>query len=697
MTDKQQAAFREEAYELLVELESALLELDRSPEDGELIQRTFRALHTIKGSGSMFGFDEIARFTHELETAFDRVREGALPVSAALVNLTLAGRDQIKAMLDESSRGGVADPRRSAEIIEKLCSIVGTVPDARPARPAAPPFAAPGQVSGPDGRWRIRFSPARDTLIKGTNPLLLIRELGGLGELKVAVLTDDVPDLAQLDPESCYLRWDLELKTSQAREAIRDVFIFVEDDCELSIEPLETAEAAPAAPEAAVNAAEPASGVPAQAESAAAVEPWTLGSVDRRNPRSVGAAASIRVAAEKLDSLVNVVGELVIVQARLTQLASRRQDPEMQFIAEEVERLMSGLRDNAMSIRMLPLRGTFDRFRRLVHDLTRDLGKEVEFTTDGAETELDKTVIDQLNDPLLHLIRNSMDHGIEAPEVRLAASKPRAGTIHLSATHQGAHVLIRVADDGRGLDVAAVRARAVEKGLIPPDAELSESEVFSLILSPGFSTARQVTDLSGRGVGMDVVRRSIDALRGSIDITSTPGAGMVVTLRLPLTLAIIDGLLIRVAGACFVIPLSNVLECVELSREEAIRGHDTRLANVRGELIPYIRLREHFRIHGEPPDIEQIMIVETDEGRHGFAVDEVLGDHQTVIKGLGRFYSRVHEISGATILGDGAIALILDPQRLVQNAIRSAGKTVRYPAHEVQTPEPEEEEHPQPV
>ena len=550
MTDRQQAAFREEAHELLGELEAALLELDRRPEDSELVQRTFRALHTIKGSGSMFGFDEIARFTHELETAFDRVREGTLPVSAGLVNLTLAARDQIKSMLDESAQGGMADPRRSAEILEKLHAVVGTTPEAGAPTPELLRTDEPGEAIGPATRWRIRFGPARDTFVKGTNPLLLLRELRSLGELKTGALTDDVPELAQIEPESCYLRWDLELTTSHGRDAIRDVFIFVEDDCELSIEPVAAAEPARqdvggAAEAASVDADKP--------QPVPTTEPWTLGSVDRRNPRSAGGAASIRVAAEKLDSLVNVVGELVIVQARLSQLASKRQDPEMQFIAEEVERLTAGLRENAMSIRMLPLRGTFDRFRRLVHDLTRDLGKEVEFTTDGAETELDKTVIDQLNDPLLHLIRNSMDHGIEAPEVRLAEGKPRAGNIHLSATHAGAHVLIRVADDGRGLDVAAVRARAVEKGLITPDAELSDSELFSLVLMPGFSTARKITDLSGRGVGMDVVRRSIEGLRGSIDIASSPGAGMTVTLRLPLTLAIIDGLLIRVAGACFVV------------------------------------------------------------------------------------------------------------------------------------------------
>jgi two-component system chemotaxis sensor kinase CheA len=320
---------------------------------------------------------------------------------------------------------------------------------------------------------------------------------------------------------------------------------------------------------------------------------------------------------------------------------------------------------------MLPLKTTFERFRRLVHDLALELGKEAELTIEGADTELDKTVIDRLNDPLVHLIRNSMDHGIEKPEARRAAGKRAAGAIHLSARHSGANVLIRVSDDGRGLDAEAVRARAVEQGLIAADARLTESETFSLILQPGFSTAREVTEVSGRGVGMDIVRRSIEELRGSIDIASRPGDGLTITLRLPLTLAIIDGLLVRVGQAHFVLPLANSLECVELRSRDIEEAHGKHLANVRGEPIPYIRLSEYFRMDTERPEREQIMVVETEHGRYGFAVDEVLGDHQTVIKNLGRLYRNVQVVSGATILGNGTVALILDPHRLVQNAVQS--------------------------
>jgi two-component system chemotaxis sensor kinase CheA len=330
-----------------------------------------------------------------------------------------------------------------------------------------------------------------------------------------------------------------------------------------------------------------------------------------------------------------------------------------------------------MSIRMLPIRATFERFRRLVHDLARDLHKEVELTTEGAETELDKTVIDQLSDPLMHLIRNSMDHGIEPPESRQAAGKRPTAAIQLSARHSGANVLITVADDGAGIDVEAVRARAIARGLVAPDAQLTEAEIYQLIFAPGFSTAKQVTDVSGRGVGMDVVRRNIEALRGSVEITSKPGAGTSVTLRLPLTLAIIDGLLVCVGDAYFVLPLANTLECIELTRQDIEKSNGKHVANVRGEVIPYIRLREHFRIPGEWPEREQIMVVETEEGRYGFAVDQVLGDHQTVIKNLGRLYRHIQVISGATILGNGTVALILDPNRFVRDAIRTMAAGAR--------------------
>jgi two-component system, chemotaxis family, sensor kinase CheA len=680
--DKFKQAFLEEAREILVELESSLLALNDNRGDNELVGRAFRALHTIKGSGAMFGFDELAAFSHNLENAFDEVRNGRLHVTSELINLSLAALDQIKAMLDEAAGGTGASAAAAAEILAKLRQLTGK-PEPHAARAApSPPSAPPAAASGATREWQIRFCPGADLLRSGTNPLLLLRELRQMGSLRIKASMAAIPPLGQLDPERCYISWEMVLSTSAPREAIADVFIFVADSCELTIEPATEPAIDLAAKQPTEPTKEPATETttesPAGPASGAAAElkarnskspPW-----GRRASDTPDNASSIRVPAAKLDQFVNLVGELVTVQARLVEIAARREDPDVVAVSEEVERLTAALRENSISIRMLPIRATFERFRRLVHDLARDLHKEVELTIEGADTELDKSVIDQLNDPLMHLIRNSMDHGIEPPETRLAASKCRSATIHLAARHSGDSVLISVADDGGGIDAEAVRNRAIEKGLVATDAPLTEAEIFAFILAPGFSTARQVTDVSGRGVGMDVVRRSVEALRGTIDITSKSGNGTSVTLRLPLTLAIIDGLLVRVGHAYFVLPLAATLECVELTRQDIERVNGKHVANVRGEIIPYIRLREYFNIRMERPEREQIMVAETEDGRYGFVVDQVLGDHQTVIKNLGRFYRHVHLVSGATILGNGTVALILDPHRLVREAIRTMAR-----------------------
>ena len=689
MIDIHRQAFKEEAYELLSELESSLLELEERPDDGDLIGRVFRAMHTIKGSGSMFGFDDIAAFTHEVETVFDMVRNGKLAVTTTLVNLTLSARDQIKAMLDNSEAGGASDSETSARIIAGL----------RALSPSGAPVQAPveqGAERAADGElitYRIRFAPSRDIFSCGSNPLNLISELRELGICSVVASTNGVPRLEGMDPEGCYVYWDVILTTNQGVNAIRDVFIFVEDDCELKIEAiaehgeygaeehhkklglilLERGDIS-SAEMAAVLAKQRRFGemavseglVPESKVQSALVEQRHVQAV-RQEKQSAEAASSIRVPAERLDVLVNLVGELVTVQARLSQTATERGDAELTSIAEEVERLTGELRDNALNIRMLPIGSTFSKFKRLVRDLSGELGKEIEMTTDGAETELDKTVIERLNDPLVHLIRNSIDHGVELPEARLAAGKPRFGTVHLAAVHSGDSVIITIKDDGAGLDKEAIRAKAIEKGVISASAELSEKELFALIFAPGFSTAKTVSSISGRGVGMDVVKRAIEALRGSIEIASVRGEGTRIMVRIPLTLAIIESLLVKIGKDFFMLPLSLVDECVELTREDVARAHGRNLAHVRERLVPYIPLRERFRIPGELPEIEQIVITQVNGVRVGFVVDQVLGEHQTVIKSLGRAYKNAEGISGATILGDGSVALILDVPQLVQS------------------------------
>ena len=661
-------SFREEAREILVDLEAALLELNENAGDLELVGRVFRGLHTIKGSGAMFGFEELAAFTHNLETAFDEVRNGRLEINPELVDLTLAALDQIRAMLEEGADGtAAADEAACNRILTQVRRMTGAASD-QPAEEKAAPPAACAAGGGPLREWSIRFAPGPDLMLNGTDPLLLLRELKQLGGLSVKASMAAVPPLAELDPERCYVAWEMVLATEVGADAIRDVFIFVEDHCELTIEPVLDAALEPAS--------DPASSIADRM--ARALDDPRSQSGGRRTYDKPDNASSLRVPAAKLDQFVDLVGELVTVQARLCELAARRDDPEIVEVSEEIERLTSSLRENSINIRMLPIRGTFEKFRRLVHDLARDLGKDVELTIEGADTELDKTVIDQLGDPLMHLIRNSMDHGIEPPELRVARGKRSTATIHLSARHSGASVLIAVSDDGGGIDAEAVRSRAVEKGLVDADAQLTEAETFALLFQPGFSTAKQVTDVSGRGVGMDVVRQRVDSLRGAIDVASKPGEGTRVTLRLPLTLAIIDGLLVSVGDACFVLPLANTLECIELTREDVERANGKHIADVRGELVPYIRLREHFDIRTPRPQIEQIMLVETEGGRYGFVVDRVLGNCQTVIKNLGRFYRHVQVVSGATILGNGTVALILDPERLAADAVR-LGRQSRRP------------------
>jgi two-component system chemotaxis sensor kinase CheA len=675
--DQFKNAFREEGREVLVDLESALLELNDNRADQELVGRVFRALHTLKGSGAMFGFEDMATFTHNLETAFDEVRNGRLQISSELIDLTLSALDQIRAMLEEGlADAPVADPAACAEILSKVRHLTGKpekqakgkVKQAKSGSKAKAKAGAESNSSSSEQvrEWSIRFAPGADFMLNGANPLLLLRELKQLGGLAIRASMAALPPLHELDPERCYVSWEMVLSTPAGREAIRDVFIFVEDSCELSIEPLQ------ASYSAAPSLAPPLSSVASEAElTARALEDKRASSGGRRVYDAPDNATSLRVPAVKLDQFVDLVGELVTVQARLSEIAAKNGDPEIAAVSEEIERLTSSLRDNSMNIRMMPIRATFEKFRRLVHDLARDLGKNVELTIEGADTELDKTVIDQLSDPLMHLIRNSMDHGIESSDARVANGKSTTANIHLSARHSGASVMIGVSDDGGGINAEAVRTRAIERGLTTAGAQLSEQEIFAFIFQPGFSTAKQVTDVSGRGVGMDVVRQRVESLRGSIDVASKQGEGTRVTLRLPLTLAIIDGLLVTIGEAFFVLPLANTQECVELTTADVEAANGKHLAHVRGELIPYIRLREHFNIRTPRPEIEQIMIVETEAGRYGFVVDKVLGDCQTVIKNLGRFYRHVQVVSGATILGNGTVALILDPERLAQDAVRN--------------------------
>ena len=699
MMEQAIATYREEARELLNELETSLLDLEEKPDEYELINRVFRAMHTIKGSGAMFGFDEIASFTHEVETVFDMVRNGKMTVTRRLLDLTLKSRDHISYLLNIPD-GEEVDRSEGDEIIVGLRQLAPQMEMPQKGSCEAPLINLP-EMSGDElvdeSTWRIRFRPAPNILMCGTNPVALINELRALGTAHVVAQFDEIPQLDGLAPENCCIYWDIILTTTLGEDAIKDVFIFVEDDCDIKIELIDSSglidrelgykklgdilvergDLSPVEMQKVLmlqkrfgellveqNIVSP------EKVQSALIEQQHVKNVrkERSETPQQEAAASIRVPAERLDQLINMVGEMVTVQAHLSQVSLAVGDAILIAIAEEVERLTNELRDTALNIRMLPIGSTFSKFKRLVRDLSSELGKEIEMETFGAETELDKTVIEKLNDPLVHIIRNSIDHGIEMPQARRAAGKPSIGTVYLGAEHSGDSVLVTIRDDGAGLDRDTIRTKAIEKGLISATAEVSDREIYAQIFAPGFSTAAKITSVSGRGVGMDVVKRGIEGLRGSIGVESVRGKGTTITLRIPLTLAIIDSLLVKIGNDHFVLPLAAVEECVELSREDVKNSYGNNLVKVRGNLTPFISLREQFGVSGDRPDMEQIIVASVDGKRIGFVVDSVIGQHQTVIKPLGRMYQDVKGISGATILGDGTVALILDLTVLTESA-----------------------------
>lgn len=635
--------FRVEAQELLDTIEQALLDLEKTPEDADLVAQVFRAMHTLKGSGAMFGFDALASFAHHCETAFDRVRKGQVRATPELIASVLAAEDHLRAL----ASGKDVSQNEGAALLARIETCM---------RGADAPAAATPDAEKP---WKIRFRLVRDALVNGTRPLALLDELRSLGPCEIEPITSDIPVLEDLNPTDCYLGWNIFLKTRHPKSAIEEVFIFVGDDAQLTIE---SADAAPvsAAGLAVSDAAPPA----APNDRPAATQ-------------SVG--YTVRVTAERLDELMNRVGELVIAQSRLKQTIAFSTDANLHSVAEEIERLAAELRDTMMSVRMVPISQLFGRFRRLIHDLAHDTGKTIEFCTSGETTELDKNVIERLADPLIHLIRNCADHGLETVSERRAAGKPDAGRITLSARQAGTEVIITVRDDGRGIALDRVRAKAEKNGLIAPGATLTEAEALQLLFQPGFSTADNVTSLSGRGVGMDVVKRTVDALRGTIDVVNRPGVSAEVALRLPLTLAIIDGLLVRIGKGRYVIPLASVEECVELTSEQDGRSQGRAFITLREQLVPFIRLRELFATGTQPDRYQKIVVVSTGSERVGLVVDQILGDHQTVIKPLSRFHTGLGTFSGATILGDGGVALILDVPHLVvagqqqEDRLRAAG------------------------
>ena len=716
MFDQISSVFFDEANELLDNLEGYLLTLETEPQNKEIIGAVFRAMHTIKGSSGMFGFEAIQKFTHEMESAFDMVRNDQVPVTKDLISLTLEARDHIRDMLTNPSspeqnetstkiidalHAYVAQYKNDSFTPESQASLqagvtVGTQKAAYANGASSSTDASSAGVKPEQTTWRIIFRPSAKIMQNGTSPELLVKELSDMGLSTVVSFTNTLVSLSELNPEECYLSWDIILTTTHSENDIQDVFIFLDADSKITIEKIEiTPDASRKIGEIlidrkqvsreeleaiinkqkrlgemlieskVVSKDEVRSALAEQSHLKKVTEMQQNTSASSQNSVT-GVDASqqtIRVNSEKLDQLIDLVGEMVTFNARLAQLASETQNQQLTSLSELSERLIFGLRDNAMDMRMLPIGSIFTRFRRLVHDLANQLGKNIELETEGAETELDKTVIEKLNDPFIHLIRNSCDHGIEMPEQRAAAGKPAQGIVKLSAKHAGGFVLITISDDGAGLNREAIKAKALERGLIKQTDTPTDEEIDNMIFLPGFSTNKTVTSISGRGVGMDVVRKDIGALGGTVSIESQFGKGSSFILKIPLTLAIIDGMLVKIGDHLFVIPLSNIEECVAYD-ESADAGTICSHITVRGLYLPCINMHAYFELNTPQPKSRQVVIVSDQDSNIGIVVDSIIGNHQTVIKPIGELYKYIQGISGATILGDGSIALILDILKL---------------------------------
>lgn len=649
--------FFEESFEGLDAMEMGLLGMQEGTPDSEIINTIFRAAHSIKGGAGTFGFNQIADFTHGLETLLDQMRNGERDVTTESITVLLQSVDLLREMLNAAQQSDEVDSGRVAGLasqIEAMLQADDVVSNSTETAQAV-------EEARPAG-WQISFKPHRHLLQTGNDPVRMLRELGELGDMSVTPDIQDLPGFGDLEPEECYLGWSIELHGDATLDQINEIFEWVEGDCDLSITPIsepepETAEEAVSVEEVPVVQELPKQPVPEKAPVKAA---------ESKKAGGDSAMSSIRVGTDKVDSLIDLVGELVITQSMLSQLgedfdASRL--PQLIDGLEQLERNTRELQEGIMRIRMLPISFAFNRFPRLVHDLSAKMGKQVELKLTGEQTELDKTVMEKIGDPLVHLVRNSLDHGLETPDKRLAAGKPEMGLLHLNAYHQGGNIVIEISDDGAGLNEQKILEKAIDRGLVSADEQLSSEKIHELIFMPGFSTADVISDVSGRGVGMDVVRKNINSLGGSVEVRSEQGVGSTFTIRLPLTLAIMDGQIIQVADQRYIIPLISIIESVEIKpgTVKQVTGKGE-VYTLRDEYIPLIRLHDVFNLEPQTESLEDglLVVVESEDRRVGLFVDELLAQQQVVIKSLETNYRKVMGVAGATILGDGSVALILD-------------------------------------
>lgn len=716
------SVFAQEAEELLSSMEDGLLLLETDPDDSETINSVFRAMHTIKGSSGLFGFNAIVNFTHEAESVLDKVRNGERPIDAELISILLDCKDHTAQLVahclaDNDTPLPAELDAAGAKLVQQLSGRQITDIQASLSEDSALQSEGGGEISVDDS-WLISLEFQADALRNGMDPLSFIRYLKTLGEIKeILTVAPEMPAGEAMDPESCYLHFKIAFQSDASKQAIESVFEFAADDCDIKILPpnakveeyLKLLEAQDdrhvnrlgemlvqvgALTQNDVNQA-------LQSQLAALDEPdhtpKPLGKIlveqhvvqqpvveqalkkQEQTKQKIAAEANyIRVDASKLGHLIDLVGELVISSAAMNLIVERHNLSDAGDVAASMNSLVSSIRDTALELRMVQIGETFSRFRRVVRDVSNELGKDIELQISGGETELDKTVVERINDPLTHLIRNSLDHGIESPEQRLAVGKPAQGTVQLNAYHESGHIVIQIADDGAGLNSEKIVAKAIANGLIKPDHGLSQQEIFNLIFAAGLSTKDQATNLSGRGVGMDVVKKNIEALRGLVAIDSIEGQGTTITIHLPLTLAIIDGFMVGSEQDRYIIPLSMVDECIEMDAGEFEIDEVQHYINLRGQVLPYLRLGEYFdcRKSEASKKRESVVVVKSGQAKAGFVVDHLHGEHQTVIKPLGKVFENLRGITGATVLGDGNVALILDVQGLINAAIKSKQKNL---------------------
>lgn len=669
MIDKFKAKFVEESNDNVHDLEEALLLLEKDTENKEIVERIFRAMHTLKGGGAMFGFNQLSQFTHHLETVFDLVRNNKLEITDDIISLTFESIDHIKHMLEV----GDVDDEEELDNQKAFIQRVQRVSNNEAAVEVSKPSAARQEPVKSDGSktYLIGIKPNEEILRNGTNPFYLLDDLHAMGEAKVVAYYEKVPVLSSFKPINSYCHWQVVLNTTESVNDIKDVFIFVEDECEIAIDEISNGnllvvkEMSVRIEEAAklqkMLVKEELKGLAAKATDTA----------EKKNaPKKVQLKehkiSSIRVNSTKIDELVNLVSELVTIQAQLNLFAENDGNPAVLALAENIQKLSRQLRDNAFSISLIPLQSELMRFQRLVRDLSKELDKDIDFVIEGGDIELDKNIIEHLTDPLLHIIRNAVDHGIEMPDERIRNGKAPKGTILFKAYYSGASVIVKVMDDGKGIDPEFIRKKAISKGLIDSSTELSRKEIFELVFLSGFSTKDEVTDVSGRGVGMDVVKKKIGEIRGEVSLDSEMGKGTTLTLELPMTLSIIDGLLVRVFHNQYVIPIANIEKIYAIDSVSFGKTFN-HVVNIEDEQFPFIDLRESFETEQTDKGTEQLILVKYEDRKVGLLVDQVIGEYQTVVKPLGRFLKKQENISGASIMGDGTIALVIDTNRLIHN------------------------------